>query len=561
MPTLKFKDFPNIFKSITPLTIVRPKVTKAYFAEATIEEVEIESESGAEDNEKYTVESGDTLGAIATKKGTTVAAIIESDPVITTANQNSLSIGQEITLPSTVPAKEKKKKITFKKTDSGNLGKEIYVVVETELLQGKTMSINIRQGKEKGIEEQDENLMLKDDQDNYNTMVKTTIGGMCETDYLNKDDFADQAIFKISIDSSDEEKKDAWIKSLNDATDKKTLLYILTDAHTLEGQTELNIQYLGDTEEGEIRGEKITNRWLDTDGQWFELSEGDCCTMDITKEQLEKIATNATSANIDKYLDGFNETFELFDINTCLRRVHFLAQVTHESGSFFYNEEQGNESYIAAYNGWHGRGLIQLTTEGNYTAFGIAIGEDVTSTAANRDKLKDSPYATHSAGWYWRDQANLNSLADENDFIMITRKVNGGFNGYNDRLKYLKKGFKELIDKCSKDSEEDYDYEFSESDAYDDKRASFAWGLWHDPDLDKDGCTKSKEKALEGYERLIELTDENYSKTNWYKIKNIDEFSDIKYSVVKNGVTKYYVKVREAAESRIEALNSSNTED
>ncbi|WP_299180773.1 LysM peptidoglycan-binding domain-containing protein [uncultured Aquimarina sp.] len=277
MPTLKFKDFPNIFKTITPLSIVRPKVTKAYFAEATIEEIEVESESGEQDNEIYTVESGDTLSKIANKKGTTVAAIIESDETITTANQNSLNIGQEITLPSTVAAKEKQKKITFKKVDTGNLGQELYVIVETELLQGKNMAINIRQGKEKGIEEVDQPVMLKNDQGKFHETIKTTIGGMCETDYLNKDDFADQAIFKVAIDHKDEKKKEAWIKAIENATDQKTLLYILTDAHTLDGQTELNIQYLGDTEEGEIRGEKVTNRWLDTDGQWFEFKKGCDC--------------------------------------------------------------------------------------------------------------------------------------------------------------------------------------------------------------------------------------------------------------------------------------------
>lgn len=239
--------------------------------------MEVEGELGEQENEIYTVVSGDTLGKIANKKGTTVAAIIESDAALTTSNQNSLSIGQQITLPSTVPAKEKKKKITFKKVSTGNLGAEIYVVVETELLEGKTMAINIRQGKEKGIEELDENIMLKDDQGKYHQMIKTTIGGMSETDFVNKDDFVNHAIFKIAIDHNDDDRKKEWIKSLNEATDKKTLLYILADAHTLEGQTELNIQYLGDTEEGEIRGEKITNRWLDTDGQWFEFKKGCDC--------------------------------------------------------------------------------------------------------------------------------------------------------------------------------------------------------------------------------------------------------------------------------------------
>ncbi|WP_027391253.1 LysM peptidoglycan-binding domain-containing protein [Aquimarina latercula] len=367
MPTLKFKDFPNIFKTITPLSIVRPKVTKAYFAEATIEEIEVESESGEQDNEIYTVESGDTLSKIANKKGTTVAAIIESDETITTANQNSLNIGQEITLPILIAAKEKKKKITFKKVDEGNIGKEIYVIVETELLQGKTMAINVRQGKEKGIEEQDENIMLKDDQDNYHTMVKTTIGGMCETDYLNKDDFADQAIFKIAIDSSDEEKKDGWIKSLNDVTDKKTLLYILADAHTLEGQTELNIQYLGDTEEGEIRGEKITNRWLDTDGQWFELKGGP--KFPITPEQLLEIFPESKKTRREEVAKAINKYSDEFEIHNLDRMSHFLGQIGAETGQLKALEENYGYSAKNIYNTFLRKVLISHPTKSDKYTF------------------------------------------------------------------------------------------------------------------------------------------------------------------------------------------------
>ncbi|MGY3792996.1 LysM peptidoglycan-binding domain-containing protein [uncultured Aquimarina sp.] len=366
MPTLTFKDFPNIFKSVPSLKIIRPKVTKAYFAEATIEEIEVESETGAQDNEIYTVQSGDTLSKIANKKGTTVAAIIESDATITTANQNSLNIGQEITLPILVAAKEKKKKITFKKVDQGNIGKEIYVIVETELLQGRTMSINVRQGKEKGIEEQDENIMLKDDQGNYNTMVKTTIGGMCETDYLNKDDFADQAIFKIAIDSSNEEKKDGWIKSLSEATGKKTLLYILADAHTLEGQTELNIQYLGDTEEGEIRGEKITNRWLDTDGQWFELKGGP--KFPITPEQLLEIFPKSKKTRREEVAKAINNNSDEFEIHNLDRMSHFLGQIGTETGELRALQENYGYKAKNIYDTFLRKVLVSHPTKsGKYT--------------------------------------------------------------------------------------------------------------------------------------------------------------------------------------------------
>jgi len=504
MPTLKFKDFPNIFKTITPLSIVRPKVTKAYFAEATIEEIEVESESGEQDNEIYTVESGDTLSKIANKKGTTVAAIIESDETITTANQNSLNIGQEITLPILVAGKEKKKKITFKKVDTGNLGQEIYVIVETELLQGKTMAINVRQGKKKGIEEQDENIMLKDDQDNYNTMVKTTIGGMCETDYLNKDDFADQAIFKITIDSSDKEKKDGWIKSLNDATDKKTLLYILADAHTLEGQTELNIQYLGDTEEGEIRGEKITNRWLDTDGQWFKFKLSSCgCDRDLTEQEVKDIIIamrksetyvyqgdnkeklffkdNCDLPEDDKtfkrFAEELNSVFDDYDINTCLRRMHFLAQVYHETDRFRTTKEY-NET--ASYAPYIGRGLMQLTWESNYKKY--KSYSDVDCVDDEELIANDLQNAFDSAGWFWKQgkvlsvgttwsppasapsyvtvnspsyskttityededgdtksygTIDMNLIADDDYVDVISWLVNGGGNGLTERQDYL----------------------------------------------------------------------------------------------------------------------------
>ncbi|KZS38917.1 hypothetical protein AWE51_15155 [Aquimarina aggregata] len=94
--------------------------------------------------------------------------------------------------------------------------------------------------------------MLKDDQGAYNTKVITAVGGMCDTEYTNKDDFADMAIFKIVIDSSDDTKKKAWTDALEKAKDKKTSLYILADAHTLDGQEEMNINYFGDTEDGKI---------------------------------------------------------------------------------------------------------------------------------------------------------------------------------------------------------------------------------------------------------------------------------------------------------------------
>ncbi|WP_281991298.1 glycoside hydrolase family 19 protein [Aquimarina aggregata] len=95
----------------------------------------------------------------------------------------------------------------------------------------------------------------------------------------------------------------------------------------------MNINYFGDTEEGEIRGEKITNRWLDVDGSWFEVKNNDCFSGEITKDQLKEIFTTATDSRINELRDEFNNAFDKFSINTCLRKAHFFAQIREEVGA------------------------------------------------------------------------------------------------------------------------------------------------------------------------------------------------------------------------------------
>jgi predicted chitinase/LysM repeat protein len=360
MPTITFNDYSSVTKTTNSLTIIRPEVTKAYFAEAKIEEVEVENTSGVQENEIYTVISGDTLSKIANKKGTTVSAIIESDASLTDDNKGDLTVGQKITLPNTVATTEKKKKITFEKISKGTIGKDIYVVVETKRLNGYMMSLAIRQGVSKCIGELDENVMLKDDQDDYHTVLKTKIGGMCETDFVNKDDYVDYAIFKLAIDTSEAKKKEDWIKALEKATDKKTFLYILTDAHSINSQEKLNIRYLGDTEEGEIRGEKVTNRWLDVDGQWFELKNG--CKFPITPEQLLEIFPKSIKdrrEEVSKAINSYSDEFEIHNLN---RMSHFLGQIGTETGQLKDLKESYNYSAKNIYNTFLRKVLIEHPT-------------------------------------------------------------------------------------------------------------------------------------------------------------------------------------------------------
>ena len=123
-----------------------------------------------------------------------------------------------------------------------------------------------------------------------------------------------------------------------------------------------------------------------------------------------------------------------------LRLAHFMAQLAHESGSFKYMEEIASG---AAYEGrkdlgntqpgdgvrYKGRGPIQCTGRANYRTYGRKIGinlERYPELAANPS------IGLHIACVYWADR-KLNELADKDDVAGITRKVNGGVNGLEDR--------------------------------------------------------------------------------------------------------------------------------
>ncbi len=317
MPTVRFKgEYAHITLTTPKLKIFRPKINKAYFATAKIEEVTTTSTTKTV-QETYVVAGGDTLSKIASKKGTTVAAIIESDAKLTQANKDSLRVGQKITLPNTVTTTETNKKITFEKANEGALGSELYIVVETEGFQGYSVYVNIKQGKAKGIEEKDALVTFKDENGNYITKAEIKVGALCESHYSNMDDYTDMAIYKLQIDHNDATKKEAWQKAL-EGKDKKTPLYLLVDGHTVPGQEEINVNYHGDSEGGEIRGEAIKNLWLDSDGNWFELRQNITKTIKIYHTgKIDKVDLKDASKVKYIYVDSNENEHELkgeFDV-------------------------------------------------------------------------------------------------------------------------------------------------------------------------------------------------------------------------------------------------------
>jgi len=295
-----------------------------------------------------------------------------------------------------------------------------------------------------------------------------------------------------------------------------------------------------------------------------EKNNGRCpyCDEDLTSAILKSISSHASQAKIDLFLSGFNKTFKDFKIDTCLRKSHFLSQVFHESGSLKYTKEIGGEN--ASYAPYYGRGLIQLSLEANYKAFGKKIGEDVYSTAENRAKIEVNPYAVLSAGFFW-DNNELNMIADKDDFMKICRSVNGGFNGYEDRLKYLKSAYKNFkIEKCNNFNKEITDYKFEESSVYNSVKGSFAWGYWNDPGLSNVSSitlftVRNKEESIKGYKRFLELISEDTNEKNWHGVHKQSSLSHLlNEEKDSSGNIKKELCVKIAAEYRLQQLQDLN---
>lgn len=173
--------------------------------------------------------------------------------------------------------------------------------------------------------------------------------------------------------------------------------------------------------------------------------------MQITPEILTTICNVSSSTRFSKFIKPLNETMDRYSINSKLRAAAFLAQVAHESGNFLFVRELASGK---AYEGrkdlgntepgdgvkYKGRGLIQITGKANYSACGDALNIDLISTPG---KLEEPLYACLSAGWFW-DTHSLNELADDEKFKTITRRINGGLNGYDDRLMKYNRALKVL---------------------------------------------------------------------------------------------------------------------
>jgi putative chitinase len=178
--------------------------------------------------------------------------------------------------------------------------------------------------------------------------------------------------------------------------------------------------------------------------------------MQITAAILKKLCPSAKAAIINDLEQYLAPTLERYEINTPLRVMNFLAQAAHESAGFkTLKEYWGPTAAQKGYEGrkdlgntqagdgklFMGRGIFQLTGRANYATYGKLLGVDFVS---NPDMVATGKYSMLTACEYWKSR-KLNALADNDDTVAITKKINGGTNGLAERLAY-RKAAKGLID-------------------------------------------------------------------------------------------------------------------
>lgn len=149
-------------------------------------------------------------------------------------------------------------------------------------------------------------------------------------------------------------------------------------------------------------------------------------------------------ARVNMFLPYLNKYMQRYGINNRMRVCHFLAQIAHESGELRYTKEiasgaqyEGRKDLGNTQPGdgirYKGRGLIQITGRANYKQISDATGIDFYN---HPDWLELPQWATMSACWWWNSRG-LNAMADKDELTNITKQINGGKNGLQDRLKYL----------------------------------------------------------------------------------------------------------------------------
>jgi putative chitinase len=160
----------------------------------------------------------------------------------------------------------------------------------------------------------------------------------------------------------------------------------------------------------------------------------------IEPDALRHVCPNLDAAEAREIADGIGEAFMRFEVNTPRRAAMAVAQWAHESDHFkTATEYASGEAYehrkdlgnTHAGDGrrFKGRGRIQITGRTNYEAIAKALDLDC---VANPDILASPPNSELASGYWWFSH-DCNGFCDRNDFLGLTRRINGGTNGLDER--------------------------------------------------------------------------------------------------------------------------------
>ncbi len=323
------------------LNIKFKKVTTAYIARKIVEDVEtsetLDYTFGSNGNNTSNAKGKKKIAGIIfnkeTKNGhlnkTKRTTLEKVESVLIKAVYNK---GEVIQIPLL------KEKISFKKIDSASLGDDVYIVIETENLQGREIKMNLKQANANGIEEQYKAITVQQDGKEV-LLITATVGDFeCNnTSIQNLNDFQNWAIAKVTLEPKDATQKKAYLDTINKAENKKTNLYLAIDAESKDNNW------------AEVLYDEVFNAtpnvWLKEEGKQFGLG----CKKENSEYYIYK------SGKID-FVKGVNKKYEFF---IELKKGKFELIKTLEENSF------GLVKFPSSGNGFNRYGTVDKGGKGH----------------------------------------------------------------------------------------------------------------------------------------------------------------------------------------------------
>ncbi len=437
----------------------------------------------------YTVESGDTHASIAEKiKGVKVAELKKAYPTLEPGHKISLKIHNTGT------------ELTLERIEGAGLGAELFIVVETAGLQDKTVTIEILGSNNITFVAPSEAVTVLAGEEEKTSLTAVVGAFTQKTEYFNAAAFANKAVAEFKLAPKDAAKLEEWKTKITNSEEKKAYLHLQVKADAAE-----EVIYYNE-DEVTVGTSKEQGIFVNKKNKWFVVTS--CfCYRDITEPELKAIiremrtsekrtsselftAANCPLDEADKtytrLCEELNKAFTTHQINTCIRKLHFMGQIYWEGDRLNTTLEYSSGTYLnpgkhkdAEANGnttagdgprYKGRGLMQLTWRNSQKAYleymlevdpALLENKTIAELLDRKNQYTEGSYqvdgagliarklflAVDSAGWFWDKYKksakgyNLNELADYGDTNtnFISRLVNGGGNGLNERKTYYER--------------------------------------------------------------------------------------------------------------------------